>query len=80
VLIPYPYAAEDHQTLNAKIFERAGAAALLKEDETNGETLAGKLRGFLDDPARLAAMSSCSGQLAPHGAAERVADAVAGAK
>ncbi len=31
ILIPYPFAAEDHQTLNAKIFERAGAAALLSE-------------------------------------------------
>ncbi len=34
ILIPYPFAAEDHQTFNAKIFERAGAATLLKERET----------------------------------------------
>jgi UDP-N-acetylglucosamine--N-acetylmuramyl-(pentapeptide) pyrophosphoryl-undecaprenol N-acetylglucosamine transferase len=35
LLVPYPFAAEDHQTFNAKIFERAEAAALLKESDSN---------------------------------------------
>ncbi len=74
ILIPYPFAAEDHQTLNANIFERAGAATLLKERETSGENLAEKLIWFLDDPARLSAMSARSASLAPKQAAERVAD------
>src|SRR5262249_9111806 len=52
ILIPYPFAAEDHQTLNAKVFERAGAAALLNERETRGENLAEKLLWFLYDPGR----------------------------
>lgn len=76
ILIPYPYAAEDHQTLNANIFERAGAAALLNERETSGDNLANKLRWFLDDPARLSGMSAHSASLAPTQAAERVADVV----
>ena len=76
ILIPYPYAAEDHQTLNAKIFERAGAAALLSEGETSGENLAEKLLWFLSDPARLATASEQAAKLAPSHAAERVADAV----
>jgi len=76
ILIPYPHAAEDHQTLNAKIFERAGAAALLNERETSGEKLAEKLLWFLDDPTRLAAASARSGELAPKHAAERVADVI----
>ena len=76
VLIPYPFAAEDHQTLNANIFERAGAGALLKEREITGETLATKLRWFLEDPARLAAMSARCASLAPRQAAERVADTI----
>jgi UDP-N-acetylglucosamine--N-acetylmuramyl-(pentapeptide) pyrophosphoryl-undecaprenol N-acetylglucosamine transferase len=74
VLIPYPFAAEDHQTLNANIFVRAGAATLLHEREITGETLAKKLLWFLDDPTRLSEMSARSAQLAPHQAAERVAD------
>jgi UDP-N-acetylglucosamine--N-acetylmuramyl-(pentapeptide) pyrophosphoryl-undecaprenol N-acetylglucosamine transferase len=76
ILIPYPYAAEDHQTLNAKIFERAGAAALLSEPNATGESLAQKIRWFLDDPARFAEMSARCGQLAPQHAAERVADVI----
>jgi UDP-N-acetylglucosamine--N-acetylmuramyl-(pentapeptide) pyrophosphoryl-undecaprenol N-acetylglucosamine transferase len=76
ILIPYPYAAEDHQTFNAKIFERAGAATLLSERETTGETLANKLLWFLDDPARLSDMSARSARLAPQQAAERVADTI----
>lgn len=74
VLIPYPFAAGDHQTFNAKIFERAGAGALLNERETTGETLARNLLGFLDDPARLAAASAASAKLARRDAAQRVAD------
>ena len=76
ILIPYPFAAEDHQTLNANIFECAGAATLLKERETSGENLAEKLRWFLDDPARLSEMSARSASLAPQQAAERVADTI----
>ena len=74
ILIPYPFAAEDHQTFNAKIFERAGAATLLNERETTGENLAKKLLWFLDDPAHLAAASAACAKLAPQGAAERVAE------
>jgi UDP-N-acetylglucosamine--N-acetylmuramyl-(pentapeptide) pyrophosphoryl-undecaprenol N-acetylglucosamine transferase len=76
ILIPYPHAAEDHQTLNAKIFERAGAAALLSERETSGENLAEKLLWFLSDPKRLAEASARSASLAPQHAAEQVADVV----
>jgi UDP-N-acetylglucosamine--N-acetylmuramyl-(pentapeptide) pyrophosphoryl-undecaprenol N-acetylglucosamine transferase len=76
ILIPYPFAAEDHQTFNAKIFERAGAATLLKERETSGETLAKKLLWFLEDPQRLSDMSARSASLAPQQAAERVADTI----
>lgn len=78
VLIPYPFAAEDHQTLNAKIFDRAGAAALLKESEITGETLAKTLLWFFQDPARLSEMSSQSAKLAPHDAAERVVNTILG--
>ncbi len=76
ILIPYPHAAEDHQTLNANIFERAGAAVLLQERETSGENLAEKLLYFLSDPARLAGASARSASLAPKQAAEQVADVV----
>jgi UDP-N-acetylglucosamine--N-acetylmuramyl-(pentapeptide) pyrophosphoryl-undecaprenol N-acetylglucosamine transferase len=74
ILLPYPYAAEDHQTLNAKIFDRAGAGILLPEREAAGGLLAEKLRLLLADPAMRSEMSAKAARLAPAQAAERVAD------
>ncbi len=76
ILIPYPFAAEDHQTLNAQIFERAGAAMLLPQREISGGSLADKLIVLLDDANRLSEMSAKCAALAPKDAAERVADVV----
>ena len=76
ILIPYPHAAEDHQTFNAKIFEREGAAALLQEREITGGMLAKKLLWFFDDPARLSEASKRSASLAPKQAAGAVADTI----
>jgi UDP-N-acetylglucosamine--N-acetylmuramyl-(pentapeptide) pyrophosphoryl-undecaprenol N-acetylglucosamine transferase len=76
LLIPYPYAAEDHQTLNARIFEHGGAALLLPESGLTGEALAEKLLWCLDDSARLSEMSACSARLAPRDAAERVVEII----
>lgn len=76
VLIPYPFAAEDHQTLNARIFERAGAAVLMPQGAITGETLATQLLRFIDEPAYFSEMSAKSAALAPKDAAERVADVV----
>jgi len=76
ILIPYPHAAENHQALNAEIFDRAGACAVLSESETTGETLAKKILWMLEDPARLQQMSDRLRQLAPRDAASRVADVI----
>lgn len=73
VLIPYPAAAEDHQTLNARIFARAGAAVVLPEREA-GEGLGRQICAILEEPGRLAAIGDGAGRLAPAGAAERVAE------
>jgi UDP-N-acetylglucosamine--N-acetylmuramyl-(pentapeptide) pyrophosphoryl-undecaprenol N-acetylglucosamine transferase len=37
VLVPYPHAAAGHQDVNARVFERAGAAACLGEEELDGK-------------------------------------------
>jgi UDP-N-acetylglucosamine--N-acetylmuramyl-(pentapeptide) pyrophosphoryl-undecaprenol N-acetylglucosamine transferase len=74
LLIPFPHAADDHQTLNAKIFDRAGAGTLLHEREITGGLLAEKLRWFIDDPARLSTMAARSAELSPQRAAERVVE------
>ncbi len=76
ILIPYPFAADDHQTANAKIFDDAGAGILMKQSDATADLLAEKISALIADPARLASMSRLSRQLAPDQAAERVADVV----
>jgi UDP-N-acetylglucosamine--N-acetylmuramyl-(pentapeptide) pyrophosphoryl-undecaprenol N-acetylglucosamine transferase len=76
VLIPYPFAADDHQTANAAIFDRARAGILLKESDATGDTLAQIISSFLDTPAQLEGMAQRSRQLAPADAAARVADTI----
>ena len=73
ILIPFPYAADDHQTRNAEIFARAGAAFVLKESELSPELLSQKIRELIGRPEQLRRMSENSARLAPHDAANRVA-------
>src|SRR5262249_3890201 len=73
ILIPFPYAAEDHQTRNAEIFARAGAAFVLKESDLTPELIVQKIREIIAHPEQLGRMSECSSQLAPRDAAMRVA-------
>lgn len=76
ILIPYPHAAVDHQTANARIFDKAGAAVLLPEHEATASALAARIATFIQNPGQLAGMSRNSRALAPAGAADRVADAM----
>ncbi len=76
ILIPYPHAAEDHQTLNAEIFERGGGAIVLKESDATAETLAEKIRELVSAPERLAEMAGRIRLLAPRNAAERVVETI----
>jgi UDP-N-acetylglucosamine--N-acetylmuramyl-(pentapeptide) pyrophosphoryl-undecaprenol N-acetylglucosamine transferase len=80
VLIPYPHAAEDHQTLNARIFEKAGAARLLPESEVTGASLASLITSLFASGASLETMAAASKSLAPHDAAKKVADVLTHAK
>lgn len=74
VLIPFPAAAEDHQTLNAQIFAQAGAALVVTEREISGDSLARTVSGIFNDPSKLAAMAVAAQQLAPADAASLVVE------
>jgi UDP-N-acetylglucosamine--N-acetylmuramyl-(pentapeptide) pyrophosphoryl-undecaprenol N-acetylglucosamine transferase len=76
LLIPFPYAAENHQALNASIFARRGAAIVVEQGQVSVETFAREIGGLLGDDARLAEMSRAARGLAPANAAECVADTV----
>src|SRR5262249_46549763 len=73
ILVPFPYAANDHQTRNAEIFERAGAAFVLKESDLTPELLSQKILSMINHPEQLRRMSEICLQLAPSDAANRVA-------
>lgn len=47
LLVPYPYAAEDHQTYNAAIFAAVGAAIVLQQSELTAELLSSKIMRLL---------------------------------
>ncbi len=75
VLIPYPFAAEDHQTLNAQIFVAAGAAHILKESGI-AEYLPRLLIELLRNREKLAALAAAARRLAPVDAAATIADTI----
>ncbi|MEM9535771.1 MAG: undecaprenyldiphospho-muramoylpentapeptide beta-N-acetylglucosaminyltransferase [Cyanobacteria bacterium P01_E01_bin.45] len=58
ILIPYPYAAEDHQYENAIAVANSGAAVVRREAELTAETLAALGCEWLDDRDRLQQMAS----------------------
>jgi UDP-N-acetylglucosamine--N-acetylmuramyl-(pentapeptide) pyrophosphoryl-undecaprenol N-acetylglucosamine transferase len=72
ILVPYPHATADHQTLNARVFERGGGAIVVPDAEV------GRIPALVDellaDPARLAAMREAMLALARPNAAADVAD------
>ncbi len=74
LLIPFPYAADDHQTRNAEIFVKADAAVLVKEAELAGDLLARRIQDLLGDPEKLQRMSDNCGRLAPKNAANLVVE------
>lgn len=53
LFIPYPYAADDHQTANAQEAASTGGALLIQQKDLSTDRLAQTLESFLDDPAAL---------------------------
>src|SRR5215216_7969908 len=76
ILIPFPYATDDHQTRNAEIYARLEAAVLLQEPELSGELLARNIRELIENPQRLQQMAANCTRLAPKDAAGRVANTI----
>ena len=70
LLIPYPHAADDHQTANAAAFVEAGAAVMFQQDTLSGARLADIAAELLENTDRLRRMARSMSQMArPHAAA-----------
>lgn len=73
ILVPYPYAVDDHQTGNAHYLSIAGAAVLMPQPEFTEQRLTEVLQ-LVNDPEKLRKMGNRARQLALPDAARRVAD------
>ena len=72
ILVPYPHATADHQTLNARHFEQGGGAVLVPDAEV--DRIPPLVEELLAEPKRLAAMREAMLSLARPDAAEEIAD------
>jgi UDP-N-acetylglucosamine--N-acetylmuramyl-(pentapeptide) pyrophosphoryl-undecaprenol N-acetylglucosamine transferase len=73
ILIPLPTAAADHQSLNAKALEAAGAAIHLPQSKLNADELAKTVAGVLSSPTRMAQLAERSALRARPLAAQEIA-------
>ncbi len=76
VLVPYPYAADDHQMANARAFEATGACIVIPHASFTPEALAAKLMALLEAPQQLADMAAAAHAAGRPDAAARLADLV----
>lgn len=71
ILVPFPYAVDDHQTANGNYLADNGAALLIQQRDLTPEKLAGVLKDLCSDRARLRQMSLVARELAkPHATAQ----------
>ena len=74
LLVPYPFAADAHQTANAAALVAAGAARMLDENPLGGERVAEVLSEAFEVPEQLSAMGDSAAKLARPDAATRIVE------
>ncbi len=74
ILVPFPFAADNHQVQNARSLVDAGAAVMIEERDLTGELLASEIRSVLRSPARREAMARAAGKLGSPQAAGEITD------
>jgi UDP-N-acetylglucosamine--N-acetylmuramyl-(pentapeptide) pyrophosphoryl-undecaprenol N-acetylglucosamine transferase len=74
ILVPYPFAADDHQLKNARSLERSGAAVAIPQAIATTDRLASEITRLAGDPALRERMASAAASLGKADAARRVAE------
>jgi UDP-N-acetylglucosamine--N-acetylmuramyl-(pentapeptide) pyrophosphoryl-undecaprenol N-acetylglucosamine transferase len=74
ILVPYPYAADDHQRFNAQALQEQGAAEMILDRELDGTKLAEQIRRHYSDRGRLEAMGKAALRLGRPEAAKKIVD------
>jgi UDP-N-acetylglucosamine--N-acetylmuramyl-(pentapeptide) pyrophosphoryl-undecaprenol N-acetylglucosamine transferase len=72
LLVPYPFAANNHQEFNARFLADSGAAEIILNKDFTGALFAGKINQFLTEPEPLARMEAASRKLAKPDAAKDI--------
>jgi UDP-N-acetylglucosamine--N-acetylmuramyl-(pentapeptide) pyrophosphoryl-undecaprenol N-acetylglucosamine transferase len=83
ILVPYPYATHDHQTVNARGLLERGAAEVIKDQDLDGDDLAQRIIKLFQDESRLRRMARNARAFSRTNAAERLVasiEALAGAE
>ncbi len=79
LLVPYPFAADNHQYFNARVFSDAGAAVLCVQNELSVECISDFVHRVVLDPVARSAMQSAALGLAKPDAASRIAHLITSA-
>ena len=74
IFIPFPYAADDHQRLNAESLVQEGASEMILEKDLDGERLARRIEHFAEAPEELARMGARAALLGRPDAARAIVD------
>ncbi len=74
ILVPFPFAADDHQTRNAQAMERGGASRLVRDAEMTGDKLFEAVTALAAAHSALERMAAAARQFAKPGAARKAAD------
>ncbi len=76
ILIPFPFAADRHQSANARLFHEAGAAVLIEEADCSAEKLAAEAQDILTNKNRRKSMTDATQRLRHEDSHRRLADMV----
>jgi len=76
IFVPFPRAADDHQNVNARALERAGAAVVVEESKLEAAYLVDTIVALLNDPTGLRTMSAAAKSLAHPNAVQEIAEMV----
>ncbi len=76
IFVPFPAAADDHQNVNARALERAGAAVVVEESNLGAAYLVDTIAALIGDSSRLQSMSAAAKSLSHPKAVEEIVEMV----
>ncbi len=76
ILVPYPYAAENHQYHNAKVLADHGAALLIEEKDYDRDALIARVKALSSDPEETARLGANAAKLAVYDTADRICQSI----